>query len=131
NKLKSENVTKLTVDEFENIPGKGIKASINGEYYYVGNDLLMNEYGVKGNISHLANVKRLSEQAKTVVFFSDSKEILYLIGISDKIKDSSKTAITELTKMGIEIVMITGDNKHTASVIAKEAGINNFVAEVL
>ena len=137
-KMKAENAIKLGVDSFENIAGKGVKASIKGELYFIGSEKLIKDSNSSGHalqtrasIQINERAKELREQTKTVVCFSDSKEVLCLIGISDKIKDSSKEAIAELRKMGIESAMITGDNKQTASVIAKEAGIINFVAETL
>ncbi len=70
-------------------------------------------------------------EAKTVVFFANSKKVLATIAIADKIKESSKNAIAQLKNLGIDIYMFTGDNQQTATAIAKEVGIENFEAEAL
>ena len=71
------------------------------------------------------------QQAKTVVFFANAKKVLAAIAIADKIKPSSKQAVTQLKEAGIEVYMFTGDNEHTATAIAKQVGINHFKAEAL
>jgi P-type Cu2+ transporter len=129
NKLKQDGVSNLTVDSFKNLPGKGIKASIKGEIYFIGNDELIKENKIIN--PNEAQAKSLRNEAKTVVYFSDSRQVICLIGITDKIKESSIEAISELSKMGIETAMITGDNSQTASVIAKQAGIDHFIAGAL
>ncbi len=70
-------------------------------------------------------------EAKTVVFFANSKKVLAIIAIADKIKETSKNAITQLKSLGIGVYMFTGDNQQTATAIAEEVGIENFKAEAL
>ena len=129
-RLKTENANKIPLESFENISGKGIKAKVNGEYYYIGNENYIKEVTGKEKVLTGRDLS-IQTSGNTIVYFADSKQILALIALSDKIKVTSKQAISELKKMGIEVAMITGDNKNTASEIAIEAGINNYKAEVL
>ena len=75
--------------------------------------------------------ENLEEQAKTVIFFSNDSEVLAILAIADKIKETSKKAITTLQNKGIEVYMLTGDNNKTASAVAKQVGITNFQGEVM
>jgi Cu2+-exporting ATPase len=115
----------------ESITGKGIKAVIGGNTYYVGNRKLLEE----NKISISEELNRDSEQwqneAKTVSFFTDIKEVISVIAVSDKIKESSVDAIRQLHDMGIEVHMLTGDNEQSARAIAIESGIDHYKAEVL
>lgn len=128
-KLKAEGAEKLSVDAFENISGKGLKAKINGENYFIGNYKLLEENQIPNNMT--ARSDELMEEAKTIIYFCDSKKILCLIAVADTINPTSVKTITKLKEMGIGVNMITGDNKHTATVIAREAGIKNFVSDIL
>lgn len=115
----------------ENIAGKGIKASLSGNAYYIGSRKLINELNIALSDSLSAEAEELAGNARTVSFFSDEKNVLAIIGITDSIKASSKEAIRQLHEMGIEVHMLTGDNESTAKSIASEAGIDNYRAEVL
>ena len=138
NKLKSDGAVKINVDSSENIAGNGIKAKVNGEEYFIGNDKLISEQSAVGSLQLPDDVnenvikvaKALREEAKTVVYFADNKQVLAIIAIKDTIKESSKEAILALNQMGIETSIISGDNRNTVSVIASEAGIKNYKAEV-
>ena len=115
----------------ENITGKGVKADVGGEIYYTGNKSLMTEKGISVD-EEMLNVSSIWEkEAKTVSYFSDSSRILCTYAVSDKIKESSAEAIRQLHAMGIEVHMVTGDNSHTAGLIASEAGIDSFKADAL
>ncbi|MGN6491815.1 MAG: heavy metal translocating P-type ATPase [Agriterribacter sp.] len=121
----------VAVEHFENITGQGIKAHINDQLWFAGNEALM----IAQNISIPAQVSEIATQwkksAKTVVFFSDLKMIHAVIGIADKIKPTSKQAVQKLQQSGIEVYMLTGDNEATAKAVSNEAGITHFKAEVL
>ena len=112
----------LKVQNFEAIPGKGVKADIQGTTYFVGNEKLMQE-----NEVHIEK----EDIAQTILYVSTKQEFLGYITIEDSIKKDSKQAIEELKKMHIHPIMLTGDNKQVAERIAKEVGIETVIAEVL
>lgn len=129
-KAKKENITLLDVDNFISITGKGIKAEINNKIYYSGNLSLMKENNIDcSNFEKVIN--NLAQKGKTPLCFSDNSILLGVIAVADIIKPTSKKAIEELKKMGINIVMLTGDNKNTAEAIRKELNIDKVIAEVL
>jgi P-type Cu2+ transporter len=121
----------LTAANVESITGRGIKAVIDNKLYYVGNRKLMGEFNIRISDHLSAFAEQWQRNAMTVFFFSDSNEVLSVIAVSDKIKESSVEAIRQLHSMAIEVHMLTGDNEHAASKIADEAGIDSYKAEVL
>lgn len=125
------NVQTIKLSSFESITGKGIKAIYNDETYLVGNKTLLEENKIIIDDKLLKQSAEWVKQSKSIIWFSDSKQSLCVIAISDKIKETSKVAINQLQDMGITVHMLTGDNKGTAKVIAEYAGIKNYVAEVL
>ena len=126
---KDEN--SVNVNHIESITGKGVKAHYNGEYYFVGNKKLLFENGINisEKLDHEASKWLL--EAKTVIWFADSKNALSVLAIADEIKEASIEAIQELQKMNIEVYMLTGDNANTAKAVAEKVGITNFKGEVL
>ncbi len=129
-KAKKENITLLDVDNFISITGKGIKAEINNKIYYSGNLSLMKENNIDcSNFEKVIN--NLAQKGKTPLCFSDNSILLGVIAVADIIKPTSKKAIEEFKKMGINILMLTGDNKNTAEAIRKELNIDKVIAEVL
>lgn len=126
---KDEN--SVNVNHIESITGKGVKAHYNGEYYFVGNKKLLFENGINisEKLDHEASKWLL--EAKTVIWFADSKNALSVLAIADEIKETSIEAIQELQKMNIEVYMLTGDNANTAKAVAEKVGITNFKGEVL
>jgi P-type Cu2+ transporter len=122
---------KLTVENIQSITGKGVKAAVNQNTYLVGNSKMLYEADIQIGKDLLSQAEEWQKKAMTVFYFSDSKEALAVIVVSDKIKESSVEAIRQLHGMGIEVHMLTGDNEQAASKIASEAGIDNYRAEVL
>ena len=88
-----------------------------------------NNIALTAEVSNIAS--RLQAEAKTVVYFMDQESVLAVIGISDKIKETSKAAITSLQKKGIDVYMVTGDNEQTAKAVAMQVGLKHYKAEVL
>lgn len=123
--------TKTAVSNFESITGKGAKAVFEDETYFVGNKTLIEENEITIENKLLKKAEQWSNEAKTVIWFSNSKKALAIYAIADQIKPNSKTAIAELQKNGIEVYMLTGDNETTARAIAKNVGINHYKAGVL
>jgi len=118
------------LDFFKAIPGHGIEVKIDSKDILLGNRKLM----VERNIS-LENLEetshKLAGEGKTPMYVAIDNKIAGIIAVADTVKENSKKAIEQLHKMGIEVAMITGDNKRTAEAIAKQVGIDSILAEVL
>jgi Cu2+-exporting ATPase len=121
----------VLLSKFESITGKGVSAVVIADTYYVGTRKLLEENGVYISNELLAVATVWSHEAKTVIWFANSKQALAVLAISDKVKDTSATAIAQLKQMGIAVHMLTGDNEATAQAIALQTGIDNYKAEVL
>ncbi len=120
----------LAVESFTALTGRGIEARINGQIVLAGNRKLMDERGI--SLSELeAASDRLAEEGKTPMYIALDDRIAGIIAVADVVKQSSRSAIESLHKMGIQVVMITGDNKKTAAAIARQVGIDRVLAEVL
>jgi len=119
----------LDAEGFEAIPGQGIMAHIQGKYVLLGNSKLMNDRKI--DIEAREDPSKLAAEGKTAMFIAVDGKLEGIIAVADVIKPGSKKAVEQLRKMGVEPVMITGDNMQTAQVIAKQAGIDSVKAEVL
>lgn len=127
---KAEGISLDNPDSFEAIPGHGIKVIYGDTEILVGTLKLMQENEIR--IEEILNKKEELESAgKTSMLVAVNKSLLGIIAVADTVKKSSFAAIEELKKMGIEVIMITGDNERTAQAIAKEVGVNRVLAEVL
>lgn len=132
NRLKGDGTQGgLSLDEFNSVTGRGVRASKDGTVYLVGNRKLMDESGVPVPEKLLHEAENLQEQAQTVVYFANEKQVLAVIAIADQIKATSKEAIETLQSRGIEVYMLTGDNRQTAAAVAKQVGLQHFEAEVM
>lgn len=129
--LKSENIGRVPVLEYESITGHGVRGKVGGTNYFVGNSKLLDEQGVVVPGEVLRQAANLKSSAKTVVYFASEEKVLALIAIADKIKETSKEAIRALQDRGIEVYMLTGDNEQTAQAVAGQVGLKHFRAEVL
>jgi len=117
-------------EAFEAIPGHGIKAFYKGNEILLGNRKLMASFGV--NIDMIEEtLKGLENEGKTTMILAINREIMGIIAVADTLKEHVVEAINELKRMGIEVIMLTGDNKRTAQAIAKKLGIQRVFAEVL
>ena len=117
--------------QIENASGKGIIGKLEGESYFVGNPKFIQEQNLKITAEIENWVKGELDQSKTTLLFGSSHEILAGISISDQIKASSKKAVDELKKLGLEVYMQTGDNEASAKAVAQEVGIKEYRAGVL
>ncbi len=117
-----------TVESFEIIKGKGLKGEIDKVTYYAGNIKLVEELGLKFDVS---TIEAETKEGKTPIIFTTKEAVLALVMVADAIKPEAKQAVADLHKLGIKVVMLTGDNKNTAAFIAREAGIDEVVAEVM
>jgi Cu2+-exporting ATPase len=119
------------VTKFISITGRGVQAIHNQKTYYVGNFELMNEKNILINNDFILKANELQALGNTVIWFSNSINLLAIYAISDKIKESSSAAIKTLQERGIEVFMLTGDNIITAKAVANRVGLKNYIANVL
>lgn len=121
----------VPITDVISLTGRGITGKYNGNQYYAGGLKLMNEMGVVIE-SHLEKfAEREEENAGTVIFFSDSKDILAALSLSDKIRKTAGDAVNQFGRMGIEVFLVTGDNKKTAEAVARQIGIKDFKAGMM
>lgn len=125
-----EGITLKDVAKFTSVSGKGIVASIDGVEYTAGNLAMMNEKNV--GVNEFKEVSdKFAEDGKTPLFFAKGTQLLGVIAAADVVKPTSLDAIERFKAMGIEVVVLTGDNKRTAEAIRKQLGIDTAIAEVL
>ncbi|WP_036383514.1 cation-translocating P-type ATPase [Muricauda sp. MAR_2010_75] len=130
--LKNRKVNPVEILNFNSITGKGVRAeALDGTLYLVGNHKLMVEKGIAmdDNLGHM--VEGLEQEAKTVIYFGGGGKVKAILAIMDSIKNSSKEAIREMQGNGMEVYMMTGDNKMTAEAVSQQVGIKSYEAEVL
>ncbi|HOK49311.1 MAG TPA: heavy metal translocating P-type ATPase [Sedimentibacter sp.] len=127
---RMKNLDLYDAENFEAIPGQGLMSDIKGKKYYLGNLRLVEEQNIDiKNFEETA--AKFADEGKTPLYFADEKEVLGIIAVADVVKPTSRAAIEEFEAMGIEVVMLTGDNKKTAEAIRKQLGISRTLAEVL
>ncbi|MFC4989292.1 heavy metal translocating P-type ATPase [Saliphagus infecundisoli] len=119
-------------DEFENVPGHGIRATVGESEVLVGNRKLLRDNGIDPSPAE-ETMERLENEGKTAMIVAYESELVGVVADADTVKDSSKQAVTALQKRGIDVMMITGDNERTARAVAEQVGIdpNNVRAGVL
>jgi Cu+-exporting ATPase len=127
---KAEGIEPVAADEFKALPGLGVRAVVEGREVYLGNLRLMRERGIDLAELHGA-AEALSRQGRTPMFVAVDGRPLGVIAVADTLKPHAKTAVATLRRLGIEVVMITGDAPQTAEAIARQAGIDRVLAEVL
>lgn len=126
-----QNEKEISIDKFENVPGKGVKGIVGSQTYYVGNLSLLNDnhITIASHLQELAN--KWTQEAKTLVWFADSTQAIAAIALTDDIKQTSAQAISQLQEMGVKVYMLTGDNAISAQAISRKVGINHYKAGVL
>lgn len=131
---EEETISLRDVTDFRAIPGHGVEGTIDGQKYYIGNRKLMTDVvGLSSAIIEKVErkIRKLEEGGKTVMIVGSAQDILGLIAVADTLKDTTVEAVAAIKKRGIEVYMMTGDNRRTAEAIAKQVGITNVLAEVL
>lgn len=118
-------------EEFEAIPGHGILARVAKRIILIGNLRLMKSKNVEISDSMLASADALADEGKTPMFIAIDGEASGVVAVADTVKETSIKAIKELKKMGIEVIMLTGDNRRTADAVGRQVGIDRVLAEVL
>ena len=126
-----QNEKEISIDKFENVPGKGVKGIVGSQTYYAGSLSLLNDnhITIASHLQELAN--KWTQEAKTLVWFADSTQAIAAIALTDEIKQTSAQAISQLQEMGVEVYMLTGDNAISAQAISRKVGINHYKAGVL
>lgn len=146
-----ENTPEVEISEFESFPGKGIRAKINGETYYMGNEgfirivnhgkyLKSDEYIIH-EVSGMEyffddeelkkEIRKLRDAGKTLVFAADSHAVFAIISLSDMVKEGAAESLRQLERMNINVIMMTGDSREAAEIVANKTGIKEIYAEVL
>lgn len=132
NHLKSDGVKPSPIEGFDSLTGQGVTAfDKNREQYFIGNERLMKTNRI--NMPTIAKdlLNKWQGEAKTTILFANNQEALAVLAIADKIKATSKSAIQALQQRGIEVYMLTGDNKQTAAEVAKQVGVQHYEAGVM
>lgn len=132
--LESEarGLTPLAIRNFQSVSGRGVMGEADGKQLLAGNPEMLREAGIDPG-AYLEKGNAYSEEGKTPLYFADagSKKMLGLIAVADVVKPTSKAAIAKLREMGIDVVMLTGDNQRTAEAIRKQVGVDRVVAQVM
>ena len=129
-KAESMNISLKPASDYENIPGRGMTAKINGDRVFAGNILLMRDNNIDVS-AYEKTSDMFSSQGKTPLFFALENRFLGIIAVADTIKETSAKAVADFRKMGIDVIMLTGDNEKTAKYIAGKAGIDKVISDVL
>lgn len=121
----------VSVDEFQSITGKGVKARVNNEIYYVGSPNLFEDLHGSIDSDRKQKIMEMQTQGKTVMILGTEKEIHLLIAVADEIRETSKEVINKLNSFEIETVMLTGDNQRTATTVGTQVGVSDIKAGLL
>lgn len=127
---KQDGIAAREAEQFDSIPGRGVTAQVDGNTYFAGNLALMKEKNIDCT-AFSGEGDRLAEEGKTPLYFADETKLLGVIAAADVVKPTSRAAIEQFKKMGIDVVMLTGDNRRTAEAIRRQLSIDRVVAEVL
>ncbi len=127
---ENKNIERLPCSNAKIAAGNGLSGEVNGEHVYAGNEGYISKFC---NIppEYLSAASAFAEKGETPLFFAANGKFMGMIAVADTVKETSKQAVSDLNKMGITPVMITGDNEKTANAIAKEVGIDKVIAKVL
>lgn len=127
---QGQKVQPAKVEQFRAIPGRGVQGKIDGVQYYAGNQRLMEEKKIDTS-SVESRLGELADEGKTPMLFADEKQVLGIISVADVVKPTSREAVRQFKELGIEVVMLTGDNRRTAEAIRRQLDIDTVIAEVL
>lgn len=128
---KEQNIETVNVPDFEAIKGKGVVGKINNSIVLLGNDKLLKQYNIEISNELLSQAQTEQKQGKTVSYIAVNKNAVGYVTIFDAIKKTSAQAIKSLQEQGVEVIMLTGDNKNTAKAVADKLNLKHFKAECL
>ncbi len=127
---KKKSVKPAGITEFVSVPGRGVKGKLGNTRYIAGNRRMLKEQGIPlGDYAQRLDV--LADEGKTPMLFADENRILGILSVADVVKPTSREAVRQLKEQGVEVVMLTGDNRRTAEAIRRELDIDTVIAEVL
>lgn len=127
---KEKGIQPNLVEDFDAIAGKGLSGRVAGDTYYAGNSALLIEHGVEAD-DWVSLGERLAAEGKTPLYFADGSHVLGVVAVADPVKPTSREAVEAFQRSGLEVIMLTGDHRHTARAIQKQVGIKKVIAEVL
>lgn len=127
---QNKKIQPLKVSHYTQVPGEGILGEIDGRQYFAGNAKMAQKYSAFTNQVQMES-ERFASEGKTTLYFGEENHLFGVIAIADQIKPSSRQAIAQLKQMGIQVVMLTGDNLITAQAIQRQSGVDHVIAEVL
>ncbi len=130
-KLKETHAQNVDLIDFSSLTGRGVQAQHDKILYSIGNRRLVDSRKVVVPTSLESTISTMEAQAKTVVYFTNDKAVLAIIAIADKIKETSKEAITSMKRRGIEVYMLTGDNEQTAKAVSEQVGLTQYKAHLM
>ncbi len=130
NGAQDRKVKTTDTESFNAIPGKGVEAKVTGKHVLLGNLKLMKQFSIDSAALD-QKVGQLAEDGKTPMYVAVDKKLAGLVAVADTVKEDSKVAVAQLQKMGLEVVMLTGDNERTAKAVARQVGITRVFADVL
>ncbi|UYZ61061.1 heavy metal translocating P-type ATPase [Hymenobacter latericus] len=128
---EQQTTEKLAATGFEAYEGRGAGATVAGQPVLIGNRRLLAEHNVALSAEQEQQAERLLNEAKTVLYAAVGGQLAAMVAVADTVRDSSRAAIQRLQRLGIEVVMMTGDNRHTAAKVAEQVGIGRYFAEVM
>jgi len=128
---KARGIELVRAENFNAIEGRGVEATVDGRAILLGNERLMHEFRVRDSSRASDAISTLASEGKTPMLAAVDGKLAGIVAVADTVKDGSKAAIAELKRMGLTVVMMTGDNKRTADAVAKEVGVDRVLAEVL
>jgi Cu+-exporting ATPase len=131
NKAKEQGLSLKDTSGFDTFAGKGVQATVDDAVLLIGNRLLFKEQGIMIPSSYEEKLRQLETQGRSVMFVAADQKLIGLIGIADVVKETTKASMQWFKQMGLQLVMITGDNSRTAQAIAQQIGIDVVRAEVL
>ena len=118
-------------EDFRAVFGRGVDGVVDGKRYFVGNRAYLEENGILTKGAQLPEITNMADEGMTPLFVADEKKLLGMVGVSDEIRQSSKEAVEEWHRMGVSVIMLTGDNLRTAQAVQKKISVDEVVAEVL
>lgn len=125
---KAQDIALSSIDGFAAVKGKGVQGTVDGVEYFAGNTRFISELGITFDAK---KIEQETNEGKTPIILATAKQVLGVVLVADAIKPEAKEAIANLHKLGIKVVMLTGDNAQTARFIADQVGIDEVVAEVM
>jgi len=128
---KDRGIELVRAEKFNAVEGRGVEATVDGRAILLGNERLMSERTIEVDTTATESLTKLAEEGKTPMLTAVDGRLAGIVAVADTVKEESKIAIAELKRMGLTVVMMTGDNQRTADAVAKQVGVDRVIAEVL